>query len=76
MIDVYQANTDICFNYGILNGCDENCPSFKDGTCEICKNDSDILKEMCKNIKDIEEREYIYEIYGIEESDNNDTNNI
>lgn len=64
MIDVYQVNTDICFNYGILNGCDENCPSFKDGTCEICKNDSNILKEICESIKDIGERIYLQNIWN------------
>jgi hypothetical protein len=30
--------SDICHNYGIMSGCDEECPALLDGNCENIKD--------------------------------------
>ena len=37
--------TDECFNYGILGGCDENCPVYKRGECELQEEVQESIKK-------------------------------
>lgn len=53
-----------CESYGMTWGCDKACPTFKYGNCEICKDDFKVFKELVKTIKNIEDKKYLYDIYG------------
>jgi hypothetical protein len=38
--------TDDCFNYGIVAGCDEDCPTLNAGRCELQETDNKELYEL------------------------------
>lgn len=40
--------TDECFNYGIVGGCDENCPVYKRGECELQEEVEEMIKKRAR----------------------------
>lgn len=40
---IYKTGNE-CFNYGITWGCDEECPVFQKGKCELQKENEKFLK--------------------------------
>lgn len=50
-----------CFDYGICNGCDCDCPVFRRGQCTL--DDFDAIISMIDNNTDEEEANELYNLY-------------
>jgi len=43
-----QHNHGDCFNYGSVDGCDEDCPALNHGECEIYESVEDYITKAAK----------------------------
>lgn len=44
-----KNNHGDCFNYGSVGGCDENCPVFCEGKCEIQEENQERFNKLRKD---------------------------
>lgn len=53
-----------CESYGMTWGCDTDCPTFRSGNCEVCKEDFEVLKSICEESNDEDFKAYICDLYN------------